>query len=176
VTSDPLDALRIDLVSIDPHARFATELLLRIQGGEGPMRTENVTLPSVTPALHYSDADAALAWLTVMLGLTESWVHRSEEGRVDHAELRWGRGLVSINYRRGHYDRYGPTNVLLLADEPAHVDAAYQRAAAAGADIVRTPHEDPTGYGFTARDPEGNLWQISTDTLDPLRERHRGRP
>lgn len=173
VSSDPLDALSLGLVSIEPRPRFAAELLHRIRGGEDPMPTTISTVPSVTPALHYWNADAALVWLTDVLGLSESWVRRSEQGKVHHAELQWGAGLVSINYKRGRYEQYGPATVCLLAAERAQVDAVYHRAAAAGADVVHPPREDPTGYSFAARDPEGDLWQVGTDTLDTLREGNR---
>ena len=168
---DPLDALRLDAVPIEPRADFAADLLRRIEGREEPMPPNTTRLPSVTPALHYWNADAALVWLTNVLGLTESWAHRSAEGGLQHAELRWGRGLVSINYKRSRYEQYGPTNVLLLAQDRGEVDAAYRRAVTAGADVVRSPQEDPTGYGFTVRDPEGNQWQIGTDALEALRSR-----
>lgn len=170
VTPDPLDALRLDPLDIDPRPRFAAELLRRMQGKETPKPAETARLPSVTPALHYWNPDAALAWLTGVLGLRESWVHRSREGKIQHAELGWRRGLVSINYKRGRYEDYGPTAVLLLVDEAEQVDVVYQRATTAGADTLNPPREDPTRYGFMARDPEGNLWQVSTDTLEALRQ------
>jgi uncharacterized glyoxalase superfamily protein PhnB len=45
----------------------------------------------------------------------------------------------------------------------ADTDALYERAKAAGAEIVRELHD--TDYGsrdFAAKDPEGNLWSFGT--------------
>jgi uncharacterized glyoxalase superfamily protein PhnB len=56
--------------------------------------------------------------------------------------------------------RAGVTSVYLVSDR---VDEVYQRAGAAGAEIV-SELED-THYGshtFTLRDPEGNLWTLGT--------------
>jgi uncharacterized glyoxalase superfamily protein PhnB len=44
------------------------------------------------------------------------------------------------------------------------IDGHYERALAAGAEIVRELHD--TDYGsrdYMARDPEGNLWSFGTD-------------
>jgi uncharacterized glyoxalase superfamily protein PhnB len=48
------------------------------------------------------------------------------------------------------------------------VDALYERARAADAEIIRVPHD--TDYGsrdFAARDPEGNRWSFGTYRGEP---------
>ena len=53
----------------------------------------------------------------------------------------------------------------VVTDEP---DALYERAKAAGAEIIRAPHD--TDYGsrdFAARDPEGNRWSFGTYRGEP---------
>jgi uncharacterized glyoxalase superfamily protein PhnB len=47
------------------------------------------------------------------------------------------------------------------------VDAVFERAVAAHAEVVERPHETVFGSGgadapITARDPEGNLWTCAT--------------
>lgn len=133
-------------------------------------------LPSVTPVLHYDDPDAALRWLVDTLGLTESWVSRAPDGSVQHAELRWRSGFVSLNYARGGY-RASRGAFVSLTLEREDVDAHYERAVAAGAEIVRPIGESGYYfYGFAVRDAEGNTWEIGTDgRLQELREEQAGR-
>ena len=43
------------------------------------------------------------------------------------------------------------------------VDAVYERARAAGAEIIAEPHDTDYGsHDFAARDPEGNRWSFGT--------------
>jgi hypothetical protein len=97
---DPLDRLRLPTVPVNPRREFAVELRRRVERGLGRESTRvtderedamvvDLSLrPSVTPALHYDDTDAALRWLVDTLGLTVSWVSRADDGSVQHAELR----------------------------------------------------------------------------------------
>ncbi|MQA92972.1 MAG: glyoxalase, partial [Gemmatimonas sp.] len=60
--------------------------------------------------------------------------------------------------------RAGTSACYVVTDD---VDAVYQRAVDANAEIVERPHETVFGSGvptraFTARDPEGNLWSFGT--------------
>ena len=61
--------------------------------------------------------------------------------------------------------RPGAFGAYVVTDEP---DALYERARAAGAEIVSAPHD--TDYGsrdFAARDPEGNRWSFGTYRGEP---------
>ena len=54
----------------------------------------------------------------------------------------------------------GPISVYVVTDEP---DAIHDRAVAAGATIVRGLRDEEYGSrGFSATDPEGNLWSFGT--------------
>jgi uncharacterized glyoxalase superfamily protein PhnB len=54
----------------------------------------------------------------------------------------------------------GMTSIYVVTDAP---DAAFQRATAAGAEVVRElKDEDYGSRGFTVRDPEGTLWSFGT--------------
>ena len=56
--------------------------------------------------------------------------------------------------------RAGPAWIYLVVDDP---DAHYERAVAAGAEIVQPlTDEDYGSRGYTARDPEGNVWSFGT--------------
>jgi uncharacterized glyoxalase superfamily protein PhnB len=55
-----------------------------------------------------------------------------------------------------------------VVDDP---DAHYERARAAGAEIVRELIDEEFGSrGYTARDPEGNLWSVGTYRPDDEEE------
>jgi uncharacterized glyoxalase superfamily protein PhnB len=48
------------------------------------------------------------------------------------------------------------------------VDAVYERARAAGAEIIAGPHDTDYGsHDFAARDPEGNRWSFGTYRGEP---------
>ena len=54
----------------------------------------------------------------------------------------------------------GPISVYVVTDKP---DALHDRAVAAGATIVRGLRDEEYGSrGFSATDPEGNLWSFGT--------------
>ena len=81
-----------------------------------------------------------------------------------HAELTWPLGggvmLGSDRPSPGWPARPGTGAVYVMTDEP---DALFQRAVAAGAEVLREPAD--TDYGsreFAVTDPEGNLWSFGT--------------
>ena len=171
MATDPLDALRLPVVSVTPRREFADELRRRVERGlgqdddeRGPAMAADLTLlPSVTPVLHYTDAEAALHWLVDTLGLRESWVNRAPDGTVQNAEARWRAGFVSINLARGPYEAR-PASISLTVPEKAEVDALYERAIAAGANVTVPLGESGYHfYTFTVVDPEGNTWMVGTE-------------
>jgi uncharacterized glyoxalase superfamily protein PhnB len=126
-----------------------------------------MTHPNLIPAIRCRDADAAVEWLQHSLGAEPKDVHRSD-GKIVHAELRIGDGLVML----GQYDDGGwmgghPPDALastislyVVVPDP---DAHHERASAAGAKVVRELED--TSYGsreYSLRDPEGNLWSFGT--------------
>ena len=80
--------------------------------------------------------------------------------------MRWPRGGGIMFGTAGKddsaYGRRLPGNdaVYVVCDDP---DALFERATAAGAEVVRgLKDEDYGSRGFTVRDPEGNLWSFGT--------------
>ena len=119
---------------------------------------------TVIPTLRYRDAVAAIDFLQRAFGFERGDVHRGEDGRVHHAELRFGDGWVMLGAARDDgaelSARPGTGAAYVVADD---VDALHDRAVAAGAEVVR-PLGD-TDYGsrdFAVRDPEGNVWSFGT--------------
>ena len=123
----------------------------------------------VYPLIWSDDVAALCDWAIAALGLTESWRAPGEDGRVEHAELRWFGGKVSVNISRG--DQIGPSGISLRVDDRKRVDEIHQRALAAGANITQGPEETPVAYSFTATDQDGNQWWVNAETgfLDRLR-------
>lgn len=121
------------------------------------------------PFLNYEDAPAALDWLTKAFGFERSQVHEGENGTIVHAEMRVADGMIMLG-SAGENDlgiktpkELGAVNqgVYVIVDDG--IDQHYERALAAGAEIVR-PLLD-TDYGsrdYIVRDPEGNLWSFGT--------------
>jgi uncharacterized glyoxalase superfamily protein PhnB len=121
-------------------------------------------MQNIYPVLIYEDGPAAIDFLEKAFGFERSAVHDGENGAIAHAELRFGSELVMLssategdqqfNQARGNYSLY------LVVDDP---DGHHDRAKRAGAEIVRGLRDEDYGSrGYTARDPEGNLWSFGT--------------
>jgi uncharacterized glyoxalase superfamily protein PhnB len=120
--------------------------------------------PNIFPALHYRDPDTALVWLEHVFGFGEKAVYRSDDGRIQHAELRLGDGLVMFGgvpaATAGSSDGQPPVTVYAVVSDP---DAHYERARAGGAEIVRELADQPYGSReYSVRDLEGNVWSFGT--------------
>ena len=124
---------------------------------------------SVFPTLRYHDARAAITFLDKAFGFEPHHIHEGDDGVVEHAELRFGDGLVMLgNVREGGFSEIAPppgsSSVYIVAED---VDAVHDRAKAAGAEIVMQLTDlDYGSRDFAARDPEGNLWSFGT--YDPF--------
>jgi uncharacterized glyoxalase superfamily protein PhnB len=131
------------------------------------MTTSTRTHPGAWPSLTYRDAEAAVRYLTEVVGFTESAVYRSEERPITHAELLWpdGGGIMfgSVPTDKpwsGTAGGPGTGTVYLSTDD---VRAVADRVAAAGWTLLRELTE--TDYGsldFAFLDPEGNAWSVGS--------------
>lgn len=116
---------------------------------------------TIFPAFGYQNAIRAIDWLTRAFGFQRSVVHPGPDDSVIHAELKLGPGVLMVGtWRPGSANAWQASHHAIYA-YVQDVDAHYQRARAAGAEIVRAPHD--TSYGareYSARDLEGNLWSF----------------
>ena len=150
-SEDPADTLR-DLLQLS----LKTE------------RTMTETGPAIVPCLSYRDAPAAIAWLKEAFGFTENMIVPGPDGTIAHAQLAFGSGLIMVGSERDDElamripcDLGGITQSIYIVVDDA--DAHYARAVEAGAEIVRELQD--TDYGsrdYSARDPEGHLWNFGT--------------
>jgi uncharacterized glyoxalase superfamily protein PhnB len=119
------------------------------------------------PATRYRDPEAALSFLRDVLGLEESAVFRGDDGRIAHAQMRCGAGLMMFGPdQRTGFDRYmvapldvggrETTTIYAVVDD---VPARHERAVAGGARVVMPLEPQPHGgQSFSVADPEGHIW------------------
>ncbi len=124
----------------------------------------------VVPTLRYRDAHKAIEFLVAAFGFKVHSLFEDDDGHVLHAELTHGDGMVMLGDNResewgglvtSPSEAGKPTGgSYVIVDDPfAHAEQARQ----AGAEIVREPREeDYGGAGYTARDPEGYLWDFGS--------------
>lgn len=124
--------------------------------------------PNIFPAMRYQDAPAAIEWLVRAFGFEKQQVVPGPGDTIAHAQLRLGSGVIMLGSTRDDELRLksprelgGTTGSLYIYVDDA--DIHYERAVAAGAEVVREIAD--TDYGsreFTVRDPEGQLWSFGT--------------
>jgi uncharacterized glyoxalase superfamily protein PhnB len=115
--------------------------------------------------LSYSDAPAALDWLTA-IGFETVVRWDGPDGRVVHAEVRLGTATLMVASDDADYDvpplrgRSTGQGVYLRVDD---VETLYRRATGAGGAVVFAPETTEWG-GVRARvlDPGGREWSFGT--------------
>jgi uncharacterized glyoxalase superfamily protein PhnB len=122
---------------------------------------------TIIPCLRYRDAHAAIDWLCKAFGFEKHAVYEDDQGRVMHAQLVYGLGMVMLS--DASPDGFGKHMVqpdeiqgretqcaaVTVTDCKAH----YERAKAAGAVIIdEYAEKDYGGAGYGCRDLEGHLW------------------
>jgi uncharacterized glyoxalase superfamily protein PhnB len=141
---------------------------------------EATPAPQVWPTLRAHDARALIRFLVDAFGFEETVVY-GDGDRVDHAQLSWppGGGIMLGSVREptgagpdgsdAHGEatpsQPGTFGAYVVADD---VDAVFERARAAGAEIITEPHDTDYGsHDFAARDPVGNRWSCGTSGGEP---------
>ena len=127
--------------------------------------------PQVTPYLCVDGAAAAIDFYSKVLGATERMRMGGPDGKVGHAELQIGSGLVML---ADEFPGMGQRSPRALGGSPVtvsvyveDVDAVFATALDAGAKQVRAV--ETQFYGDRAgqfEDPWGHLWSIATHVED----------
>ncbi|MGA8278004.1 MAG: VOC family protein [Rhodanobacteraceae bacterium] len=126
---------------------------------------------TIIPCLRYRDAKAAIEWLCKAFGLDRNAVYEDDEGKVMHAQLTFGNGMimlgtVSDNEFGRHMaqpDETGGRETQCPCVIVADCDGHYARAKAAGAEIVdELETKEYGGNGYSCRDLEGHLWYFGS--------------
>ena len=123
----------------------------------------------IVPALRYRNAKAAIDWLCKAFGFEPKMVVPGEDGRIAHAELVLGNGMIMLGDAETEYSYLvGPPvpgqpvtqGLYVVVDD---VDKHHARAVAEGAEIVLgLKTQDYGGRDYTARDPEGHVWTFGS--------------
>jgi PhnB protein len=141
---------------------------------------------TIVPMVAYEEAAAAIDWLTDAFGFSEreDARHTDEKGTIGHAELDVGDGSViflstpSPHYRGPRRHRQECEAAAKWSEDAwvidglmvqvPDVDAHHERAAAAGADVLRGPENVPEiGIRlYTAEDVEGHRWMFVQPLAD----------
>ena len=118
---------------------------------------------SVTPYLVVDGAARLIDFLEQTFDAEEVERFAAPGNRIGHAELRVGDSLVMLGDARGEHKPMQAMLYVYVDD----VDAAYQRALAAGAESVQAPTDQFYGdRSGGVKDPCGNLWYIATHIED----------
>jgi uncharacterized glyoxalase superfamily protein PhnB len=129
---------------------------------------------TVIPGHRYRNALAAIDWLCKVFGFERHAVHEGPDGSIAHAELSLGNGMIMLGsskddeHGRGFKspDELDGVETCALYIVVPDADAAYARAVAAGAVVIRPLQDTPYGSReFAVKDPEGHSW--SAGTYDP---------
>lgn len=124
-------------------------------------------MQTIFPILRYNDARAAIESLCAMFGFIELFSVPESGTDVRHAQLKLGTNVVMLGSVRPDEGTASP-QTLGAATQALYVyveelDAHYERARLAGAQIVSSPVDTDFGSReYHARDLEGHLWTFGT--------------
>jgi PhnB protein len=131
--------------------------------------------PQVIPYLTVDGAPAAIDFYTTVFGAKETVRMDGPDGKVGHAELQIGKGLIMLaDYWPGMSGKPpkelggSPVTVMAYVED---VDATFQKALDAGATVIEKV--DDKFYGDRAgsfEDPFGHRWHISSHIEDVSEE------
>ncbi len=116
--------------------------------------------PAVIPYLIVPGAPALIAFLHDVFGARETMRVLRSDGSVMHAEVQIGRARLMLAEASAEFPAREASVYVLLPDG----DAAFARAVAAGAAVIREPADASDGsdrYGGV-RDASGTLWWIAS--------------
>ena len=166
--TDPFDVLRIADSPINPRPDFAAELRRALTTTLEDVVTDTTpTTQTVTAYLIVRNAAAALAFYAEAFGAVEHNRLVGDDGRIGHSEIIIGSSKVMLADEHPEYDIVGPETLggptCSFTIEVPDVDAAFDRAIAAGATIERPVADQFHGNRMgSLRDPFGHRWTLST--------------
>lgn len=134
----------------------------------------------VIPYMAVAGCASAIDFYTKVFGATETFRMQQPDGRVGHAELAIGGGVIYLCDEFPDYGTVGPLSVggtpVMLHLYVTDVDAVAQRALDEGATMLRPVEDQFYGdRGGKLRDPFGHVWWIGTHIEDVSPEELRAR-
>jgi uncharacterized glyoxalase superfamily protein PhnB len=138
--------------------------------------------PRIVPMMAYEDVASALEWLAAAFGFHERMRFEWPDGRISHAEMEMGDGLIMLanptpDYQspKRHREACEPARrwstvpwvidgLLVYVDD---VDTHFERAKESGATILSEPQDQSYGdRNYRAEDIEGHRWMFATHIRD----------
>ena len=132
-------------------------------------------MPQVIPYLYYEDAGPAIEFMEKAFGFKiESAFRSPDDERVLHAQVRTGSGVIFVGPGMEPFGTRALPNpdfvsamIYVYVDD---VEAHYERAKAAGAQIQAEPHVHFGGNRqYTASDPGGQRWTFAQPVDEPAK-------
>ncbi len=124
-------------------------------------------MQTIFPILRYEDARVAIRWLSRTFGFVEIFSIPESGQVVRHAQLRLGTNVIMIGSVRPD-DGMASPQTLGAATQALSVyvddlDAHFERARSAGAEITSPPKDTDFGAReYHVRDLEGHPWTFGT--------------
>jgi uncharacterized glyoxalase superfamily protein PhnB len=123
-----------------------------------------VDYATVVPWRTYDDAHGAIAFLESAFGAERHVFEAADDGSVAHAELRFGNGIVMVGSAKPDLPATRGAGapgegIYVVVDD---IDAHYERARDAGAEIVSELRDLGYSREYSASDPEDNRWHFGT--------------
>jgi PhnB protein len=127
--------------------------------------------PGVTAYLIVKGGTKALDFYQRAFGAQELFRLPMPDGKIGHAEIKIGQGVVMLADEAPEYmakspESYGgtPVSLMFYVDD---VDQAFERAIAAGGTVTRPVKDQFYGdRSGTLTDPFGHVWTIATHKED----------
>lgn len=116
---------------------------------------------TINPVVHYRDLTAGARFLVDSFGFVQHQANEDDDGTIQYVELSLNGAPLGLGpYTEGSMFDTGPAVVYISLDE---IDSVYERAAAAGAEVLMEPTDQDYGSrDFVAKDHEGNVWCFGT--------------
>jgi uncharacterized glyoxalase superfamily protein PhnB len=124
-------------------------------------------MQTIFPILRYNDGRAAIRWLCATFGFVELFSVPDSGPLVRHAQLKLGSNIIMLGSVRADDGMASPqtlgASTQALSVYVVDLDAHFERARAAGAEIMSPPMATDFGSrGYSVRDLEGHLWTFGT--------------
>src|SRR5215471_253162 len=124
-------------------------------------------MQTIFPILRYNDARAAIRALCDSFGFKELFSVPESGQFVRHAQLRLGTNLIMLGSVRPNEPTASPqqlgASTQSLCVHVDELDAHFERARSAGAEIIEPPRDTDFGFReYHARDLEGHPWTFTT--------------
>jgi uncharacterized glyoxalase superfamily protein PhnB len=121
----------------------------------------------IIPILVYDDIEGAHDFLVQVFGFGAGGIERDADGQVVHGEVVTEEGPIWLHRVTVEHELASPRTMSAasggLVVHVPDVDAHFEHARAAGANVEREPADQPYGLrDYGVRDPEGHRWWFAS--------------